>query len=243
MGTLIIWAVISAFVGLLSLAFSIGGGGDGGFFLTVAIILNAATVIRMFYEKKQFENKRFKTSQIVYIVSVAIAAVSRIILLLSGGLSGKNPALITLFIGYFVMVLVVMFSIGGTYLTCYLNSRHKPDESPLDKFFLPGGESREIKKHLRSAFIFIGVILIVVAIILFLIGGVESLDNGDLEYNDCGICGGGGKFQGKTCSYCGGLGGIAKPGAGTNDMTGIALWLAVFGAGSLVLVKFLKDEE
>lgn len=141
------------------------------------------------------------------------------------------------------MLWTVIFNIGGNYLACYVNTRNKSDESPLDSFFLPGGESREIKKHLRSAFTFIGVILIVVAIILFLVGGLDSLDNGNLEYNDCGICGGGGKFQGKTCSYCGGLGGIAKPGVGTNDMAGTALWLAVFGAGSLVLVKFLKDEE
>lgn len=84
MGTLIIWAIISTFVGLFSYTLSLENGGNGGFLLVIAIILNVATVIRMFHKKSSSKRSALEHRK-SYILLVSP-------LLLSHGLSCFSPA-------------------------------------------------------------------------------------------------------------------------------------------------------
>ena len=242
MGGLLAAASISAFIGLLAMALSIEAGGTGGFFLFVALGINVAAIIRLFIEKKNEENVKFKTSQIVYIISGIICAIAGSYVAFMGW---KSSAFISIlfYIAFVVMIFDVMI-VSFSYLICYLQIKNGTGKG---EFFIPSAESRNIKKHLRVAFGWIGAILIVVAIGVFVVGGFDSMDNGEVAFTSCYKCDGIGRYNKNgvvvSCGSCNGSGIGAYRESGENIMSSVALWLGVLGIGSLAMIKVLKDNE
>ena len=245
MGGLLAAASISAFIGLFAMVLSMEAGGTGGFFLLIALAINVAAIIRLFIEKKNKENVKFKTSQIVYIISGIICAIAGSYVVFMGW---KSAAFISIlfYIAFVVMIFDSMI-VSFNYLVCYLQIRNGTGKG---EFFMPSTENRNIKKHLRVAFGWLGAILIVVAACLLVIGIRDSGDSlPRYSFSDCYRCDNVGRYvqNGKlvTCTACNGAGYIANKlsNDGGNIVNGVTLWLGALGIGSLAMIKVLKDNE
>ena len=97
-----------------------------------------------------------------------------------------------------------------------------------------------IRKRLRALCTGIGATLILVAVITFLVGGVESLGSGELSSMMCNRCSGSGRWSGKNCPTCDGFGQILYNENGRNIMGTPALWIAIIGIGLVALGILLK---
>lgn len=242
MGGLLAAASISGFIGLFAMVISLKSGGTGGAFLFIALAINVAAIIRLFVEKRNYENTKFRTLQLVYIISGIICAIAGSYVIFCGWKSSVFISVL-FYIGFVVMLFTGTF-VGIHYLICYLQIRNNTGKG---EFFMPSTENRNIKKHLRVAFGLIGAILLVVAIGVFIVGGFDSLDNGDVAFTSCYKCDGIGRYEKNgvivSCGSCNGSGIGAYKESGQNIMIKPALWLGAFGIGSLAMIKVLKDDE
>lgn len=139
---------------------------------------------------------------------------------------------------------VMMFSaaiIGIAYLS--LNNQ-KGEYAGKEHIFMPIDEKRNIRKPLRDLCAGIGGTLILVAVIVFLIGGIDSIGNGELSSMTCNRCSGSGRtWSGEKCPTCDGFGQILHNENGRNIMGTPALWVGIIGIGLVVVGARLKEES
>lgn len=243
MGYFILAANISLWVGLLGTATSLGNNSD----LTswpafwIAIVINVATIIRLWIEKRKYKGTKFSTSQMAYFISIACIAVG----VLHFTLNGRNSSLlmlIPLLGGVFVAIFACLI-IGAEYLAL---RNQKGAYEGKEHIFKPADYNRRAvaSTALRKILIGMGSLAIVVAVILFLVGGWDSLDNGDWEKRTCAWCGGSGRVSsGESCPKCDGFGGFLGKGSTANYAVSPALWIGGVGIAMIVIGSRFKDDS
>lgn len=211
MGYFILAANISLWVGLLGTATSLGNNSD----LTswpafwIAIVINVATIIRLWIEKRKYKGTKFSTSQMAYFISIACIAVG----VLHFTLNGRDSSLlmlIPLLGGVFVAIFACLI-IGVEYLAL---RNQKGAYEGKEHIFKPADYNRgEVASEmLRKLLIGAVVIAVIVAVVLFCMSGDDSSNSGSSSNNSgssrCNNCGGDGwdSTNDCRCVWCGGDG-------------------------------------
>jgi hypothetical protein len=200
---------------------------EGAFFFLVILAVNIGTTIRLIKERKFCVNVKFRTSQLIYIISAILFAITGVVCIFFDWTSLDTIRIV--FIICYAVMSFACITVGASYLVCYLEIRNNTGNG---EFFLPAGDDN--RKNIVAALARVGVMLILVGVLLLVIGWFDATDTGDIEHTVCNTCNGNG------CSRCDGFGLFIGRGRGENQFGGIAFFLILGGIASLVVSSKIK---